>query len=336
MPPLMQLAAAAAAALGANAPTTSGQSAITLPTVYEAGHFYAVPRTADGKTLRLLIDTGGGGGIGMYWITRPAADRLGLKVRICKAEGEEITVAPVPTFVADRQVPGPVPSRSPCGQVLTVNGDSYQDGDGQLGAGYLPGRVWTFDYPGRRVVAEGSTWQPHAEAHRTPLGFLREKGVPVSGFPRITVQVEGEAIDLLFDTGATSHPTALGKAATGDSTVRGQGVTSYITHSQFERWRTAHPGWRVVDKGDDLLGPEHPIRIIEVPKLTVAGWTVGPVWFTERPDGSFHNFMAQWMDKRPEGALGANVFRHFVVTVDYPRSTAWFRCVQGCAAGGRW
>jgi hypothetical protein len=54
------------------------------------------------------------------------------------------------------------------------------------------------------------------------------------------------------------------------------------------------------------------------------------VWFTERPDANFHKFMAQWMDKAPEGAVGGNVFRHFVMTIDYPRATAYFRCVRGC------
>jgi hypothetical protein len=80
-----------------------------------------------------------------------------------------------------------------------------------------------------------------------------------------------------------------------------------------------------VEQGDDLLGSARATRIIEVPEVRVAGWTVGPVWFTERPDASFHQFMAQWMDKPPEGAVGGNVFRHFAVTVDYPAAVAYFR-----------
>jgi len=38
------------------------------------------------------------------------------------------------------------------------------------------------------------------------------------------------------------------------------------------------------------------------------------------------------MDKQIEGSVGANVFEHFVMTLDYPRETAWFRCVTGCKA----
>ena len=38
------------------------------------------------------------------------------------------------------------------------------------------------------------------------------------------------------------------------------------------------------------------------------------------------------MDKPVEGTVGANVFQHFVMTIDYPHATAWFRCVTGCKA----
>jgi hypothetical protein len=41
-------------------------SAQTIPTHYEAGHFYATPQTVDGSSLRLLVETGGGGAAGMY------------------------------------------------------------------------------------------------------------------------------------------------------------------------------------------------------------------------------------------------------------------------------
>lgn len=111
--------------------------------------------------------------------------------------------------------------------------------------------------------------------------------------------------------------------------MNGEGVTSYIVRSVFERWHEQHPDWRVVKNGDDLTGPT---SIIEVPKVEIAGWTVGPVWFTERPDSNFHKFMGQWMDKKSDGAVGGNVFRHFVMTIDYPGATAYFRCVDGCKA----
>jgi hypothetical protein len=56
------------------------------------------------------------------------------------------------------------------------------------------------------------------------------------------------------------------------------------------------------------------------------------VWFTERPDKNFRQFMAQMMDKPPEGAIGGNVFDRFRMTLDYPHATAWFDCARGCTS----
>ena len=51
---------------------------------------------------------------------------------------------------------------------------------------------------------------------------------------------------------------------------------------------------------------------------------MGPVWFTRRPDPSFHQFMSQYMDKQVEGALGGSALKFFRVTVDYPNAVAAF------------
>jgi hypothetical protein len=303
---------------------------VVLPTRYEAGHFYAVPRTPDGQALKLLVDTGGGGSGGMYWITRAAATRLHLQTRNCTLDGQTVTVARPPAYAAGHGLPPPLDG--PCGASLMVNPGDYVV-DGQIGAGYLPGRVWTFDYPARRLVLEGAGWRPDPASHPTALGFPRDAGgKPQTGFARITIRIDGQPLDMLLDTGATAHPTAAGKKASGTPTVGDYGVASYITTSMFERWHHAHPRWRVVDKGDDLFGAAHTTRLIEVPRVDIADWSTGPVWFTERPDRAFHDFMSSMMDKRVEGAVGGNVFGHFAMTLDYPAAKAYFRCVAGCTA----
>ncbi|MGN6739056.1 hypothetical protein [Dyella sp.] len=303
-------------------------TAQAVPTQYEAGHFYATPQTTGGQSLHLLVDTGGGGAAGMYWITAGTASHLHLKAGPC-AEDASIRVAPAPTFEPGAGLPVP---QGACGGSVMINEVPHEKTgeDGQLGASYLGTRAWTFDYPAHRLVAEGGHWAPAVGTHRTPLGFRHEAGEPALYFPRIVVQVDGQPIDFLLDTGATAHPTAEGKRIVGTETVHGFGVTSYITTSMLDRWHAAHPDWRVVTQGDDLFGPSHVMRLIEVPKLVIAGWTVGPVWFTERPDKNFHQFMAQMMDKPPEGAIGGNVFDHFRMTLDYPHATAWFDCARGC------
>jgi hypothetical protein len=319
----------AAAALAAAPATPASAASQVLPTVYEAGHFYAVPETRDGQRLKLLVDTGGGGGSGLYWISQAAAKRLHLQTSDCAVGDGRLTVAPLPDYRPGHALPSPGPG--PCGAVVMVGPRGGDSVDGQLGAGYLPGRIWTFDYPARRLTLEGSAWRPSPAAHVAQLGFPhRSDGQPGSGFARIVIHVDGQPLDMLLDTGATAHPTPAGGKASGTPTIDGEGVTSYITTSVLERWHKTHPDWRVVADGDDISGPKQATRLIEVPDVEIAGWSVGPVWFTERPDHNFHDVMSSYMDKQVEGAVGANVFQHFVMTLDYPHEAAYFRCVNGC------
>lgn len=322
-----------AVALGAGPAPSTPVATQVLPITYEAGHFYAVPETTDGQRLRLLVDTGGGGGAtGLYWITTAAAKRLQLKTRTCTLGQDSITVASLPHYKPGRGLPPP--QASPCGEVLLVQDVHGTGYDGQFSGSYLyASGVWTFDYPGQQLSLEGASWRPNSTAHATPLGFQRnEQGEATFGYARIAVRIDGQPLNMLLDTGATAHPTAEGKKASGTPTVDGIGVTSYIVQTVFDRWHKVHPDWRVVAHGDDLSGAEHTMRLIEVPRLEIAGWSVGPVWFTERPDSAFHDMMSSMMDRQVEGAMGGNVFDHFVMTIDYPHDTAYFRCVRGCEA----
>lgn len=316
---IMGILATALAATPAGAKPATAQ---VLPTVYEAGHFYAVPETVDGQKLKLLVDTGGAGGGGRYVLLPSTVKRLHLPTRTC----DGIEVASLPHFKPDQSLPPPIAPA--CGQVALIGTIDI------LGAGYLPGRTWTFDYPDHRLQAEGSDWHPSPDAYKAPLGFPKSPDGSLSdGFATIEIKVDGQTIPMLLDTGATAHPTAAGEKASGTPTVNGEGVTSYITTSVLERWHKAHPDWRVVDKGDDLGGPKQASRLIEVPNIEIADWSVGPVWFTERADANFSATgwgMSQYTDRIVSGAVGGNVFRHFVMTLDYPHETAYFRCVTGC------
>jgi len=66
------------------------------------------------------------------------------------------------------------------------------------------------------------------------------------------------------------------------------------------------------------------MTLIQVANVRVAGHDTGPAWFATRPDGNFHNYMSQWMDKRVEGALGGSALQSFRITVDYPGGAATF------------
>jgi hypothetical protein len=156
--------------------------------------------------------------------------------------------------------------------------------------------------------------------HRIPLAFQRnDDGKVINPYGRIQIQVSGETLDMLFDTGATvdlvpDAQTALGAGAS-------QRATSFITESVFTRWRAAHPEWRVLAPGDKT-GNGAPM--IEVPTIRVGGYDVGPVWFTFRPDQAFHEWMAQWMDKPTEGALGGSGLKYFRVGADWVHGVVTF------------
>ena len=330
---MLALCLAAICAANAHAGEAPSDAAQVLPTVYEAGHFFAVPETHDGQKLKLLVDTGGGGGSGMYWITQAAAQRLQLASVDCTIEGKHPSLAHLPDYKAGRGLPPP--GEGPCAAALMVLPQAHES-DGQLGASYLLGRVWTFDYPAQRMTMESASWRPSPAAHESKLGFPHDaQGRQQTGFARITIRVDGEPLDMLLDTGATSYPTPEAARISGTPTVNGQGVTSYITNGKFKQWHQRHPEWRVVEHADYKVAMGPLKRIIEVPKLQIAGWSVGPVWFTEQPDMAYHQYMAEMMDKPVEGVVGGNVFQHFAMTIDYPHESAYFRCVKACVPAGK-
>ena len=49
------------------APYGQAISGTVIHTVFEAGHIYATPRLINGSTIRLMVDTGGGGAW-TYWL----------------------------------------------------------------------------------------------------------------------------------------------------------------------------------------------------------------------------------------------------------------------------
>ncbi|MFC4526736.1 hypothetical protein ISN76_04750 [Dyella halodurans] len=234
-----------------------------------------------------------------------------------------------PTFAG----PGLPAPKGPCHgiallprSILHGQRDTFQM-DGIVGANYLSTQgIWTFDYPAQQLRHESASWRPARDAKQAPLGFGKLPSGVQRGFPRLTMKVDGEHIDMLLDTGATSQPTQATIAATGDGTVNDIGATSYITTAMFERWQQRHPDWPVIEQGDTLFGPTHAMRLIRVPFIEWAGTRMGPIWFTERPVAAFHTVMAAEMDRAPEGALGGNVFKHLTLTIDYPGHSAWVTC----------
>ena len=325
----MRRVAIGAAALGAL--TGAGLSAqetaeatvtlVELPVRYADDRYFVSPVLESGDTLLLYTDTGGGAN--MLW---PAtAERLGLAGEWLRQGSDSARLVAFPPMVPAASIPMPS-APPPLGSgFLVIPPQGFKEGDGFLGRTWFADRVWLFDYPGRSLALVTGGAPASAPEHRVPLGFQTDSaGRRTTHFPRITAAVDGDSLDLLFDTGATVNLTPAALAALGDGGPAQRG-TSFITQSVFKRWRAAHPDWRVVDSAD-MVGNA---PMIEVPRVTVAGHEVGPVWFTVRPDRAFHEWMAQWMDRPLDGALGGSALRYFRVLVNYPEAYAAFERVDG-------
>jgi hypothetical protein len=297
-----------------------------LPAQFIAGRVYVDPIATYGKALHFYTDTGGG-----LFLTESAAKRLDLKpVIVAKHGGEADGPQQVllPAFKPGSAIPLPDGGKIAVMPQKVVSQQQFV-GDGMLGEAWFGGHVWTWNYPARTFRMEGDGWKPDPSASRIALGFPLENGTRSDNFARMTISVDGKPIDMLLDTGATTTltPAALKVCADGPA----ERATSFIVASQFQAWRTAHPGWRVIEKGEDRSNA----AMIEVPGVEIAGALVGPVWFTSRPDSNFHDYMSGMMDKRVEGAAGGNVFDHFVMSIDYPGAAAYFKCVRACQAKPR-
>lgn len=299
-----------------------------VPTSFEAGHFYYTPTLANGQTLRLLVDSGGGGPT--WWIYPSVAAPLALKPKAC---GTGVKVYEPPAFAPGK---GVLTSTQRCGGVWILEGEKEEPGrtwDGLVGNQYLSTNAWTFDYPGHTLTREDSHWKPAKGSHVITPGYPRDQnGHYKIAFGRIPITVDGESIDLLLDTGATARPTPAGKAIMHTETAAdGLAGGSYITTPIMDAWHAKHPDWPLVDKADDI---KPGMRAIRVPDVVIAGWHVGPVWFIERPDKNFVEYMSSMMDGTVHGAVGGNVFAPFRMTIDYPHGKVWFACMKGCKSAG--
>jgi hypothetical protein len=310
---------AAACLIAGAAPWTAamaqpGQRPVELPARFVADRIFVDVATRGGDTLHLYTDTGGG-----LLVLREVARRVGIQdtTSLALRDIAADTAFPEPLGIPNRRVPivQPPPGRR-------------VDLEGMLGQAWFADRIWTFDYPDRKLLLHEAAPAPETGAHTTRLGFRTDStGKRALSFPRIEAVVDGDTLQLLFDTGATGNLTASALSAIGDSAPAVR-ATSFITSEVLDRWRERHPDWRMIDHADQVIPG---MRMIEVPRIEIAGFAVGPVWFTERPDPNFHQFMSQFMDRRVDGALGGNALRFFRVTVDYPAALAHFVP----AAGGR-
>jgi len=296
---------------------------VLIPTRYVAHRFIATPVTVDNITLSLFTDSAGG-----LFLFQDSAERLHLTpVELPEKEnGKTLRVVALPLFRSGAAIPPPL-GTSFDGRLFVVPRPVGADqreinrGDGMLGQQWFAGRVWTFDYPKQKLWWRAAGDLPrHNKSHEVKLDFkMNASGKHQTNFARIPIEVDGETIDFLLDTGATNvlSEDVLRQIADGGPAERG---TSFLTRTVFERLRKRHPEWRSFENIKTLTGS----AMIEVPTVTIGGFKIGPVWFTVQPDAAFHVYMAQFMDKPTEGAIGGSALQYLRMTVDWPNEIAVF------------
>jgi hypothetical protein len=291
-----------------------------LPTIFRHDRIFVAPRTQDGQTVEFFTDSGGG------WnaIRQSEAARLGLAANgiFEEDDGRKSALVDFPSFAPGHGIPPP--SRHfEQGRLVAAEDKALQpDTKGFLGGRWFADRVWEFDYAAKSLSVLRGWRPPVGEAHGTALGFkANATGFRPMHYPRVTMRVDREPVDVLLDTGATVQLTADSGKALGLPEGSRVGA-SYITKSIFERWSARHPEWKVVSNGDRVTGNTFPM--IEVPLVAIAGQAVGPVWFTQRPDRTFRQGMSPMMDAPIDGAIGGSTLRYFRMIVDYPGARAYF------------
>ena len=280
---------------------------LPLPVELVENRFILTPRLEGGRRIRLYSDTGGG-----HTILAPElVAELGLAVDHPPAGAEGPPRTGWPRWSEGAGIP------RPAGPALVMALTQLGQGlDGFLGQDWFGGRTWTFDYPGKRLLLREGGDLPSGA--RIPF-HLPKPGPETAAFGRITIEVDGKPLDVLFDTGATTElgPEALAKVGDGRSAQR---ATSFMKAAVFDGWHKAHPDWPVVEKAEARTGAD----MIRAPAVVVAGQKVGPVWFTRRPDKAFDEFMSSMMDAPVVGAIGGSGLRYFRITVDYAQGVAVF------------
>jgi hypothetical protein len=296
-----------------------------LPSHFDMGRVLAAPRTIRGDTAYFILDSGGG--FNAFVDTRIGP--MGLATHTVGTGKDTATLVLMAAIVDPDSLPAPTAGYPRDGSlVVTDNLKGLQSHysvpiTGFLGGGWWINRVWTIDYLTHELwLYPRSVLQPGtANPHYVRLGLKRNRqGGLGSNFARFRASIDGDSLDLLFDTGATTRLTDSARAVLGDTGPKGR-AGSFISSEIFDRWHARHPDWRVVERGEAGSGA----ALIEVPSMQIAGYTIGPVIWERREAAGFHKLMDPLMDRPIQGSLGGAGFQFFSITLDYLHALACFQ-----------
>lgn len=260
-----------------------------------------VLRGPDGaeRTVRMLLDTGGGG----FILGEDLARDLGLAWD-APAQGEAARFARVASPPEARL--GAMPLSLVPERVLVALGEASGMPGDEAADGLFPGHVLAryhviLDYPaGELTLAEPGSVTPRGEP--MPIGVSRP-----FGFPRTEVRIGGKAYGFLLDTG----PPA-----------------TIVSQALVEEWHQAHPGWARHDGAAGIARELEAVggRVLETMTVADAEWgafALDDFTVAAQPEGTFEDYMSGMMSAPVIGALGGNVLRGFRVELDYANETLY-------------
>ncbi len=301
---------------------------LLLPSLFIDGErFYIKMAVTSGDTALAFGDSGGG----ISMMPAPVADKFKLdsKVHLGLLRGlMPFRYICFSDIVSDPHMPPPYPLRSfvirrlfsritvPTLFVPPMDDEvkfimKSMPFDIFLGQNFFMGKAWTIDYENQQVwvntrIATSEIGKPGVQH----IGFKKNKNKEnVNGHASFFIEVDGEIIEVLFDTGATIVLSEKGKKLlkTNRKTISG----SFIAASVFDKWQQKHPDWKCYPKSD--MNSD----IIEVPKISIGGNEVGPVLFAKRNDEVWSQGMIQTMDTVVKGAIGGSALKYLKVMIDY-------------------
>jgi hypothetical protein len=288
----------------------AAMDAATIPLVPAHGRTCADLGVTDGSgapgRVRALVDTGGGA----LLLPRSLADRLGLALghEVETAGGVAVAVEPPELSAGDLRLDTDGVA------AYALDDDAPSGVEAEAVELVLPAAVLR-----RHTVVVD---HPRAELTFAAPGGGTGEGVPVlldvdpgSGFARVEVEVGGEVLGLLLDTGASC---------------------CLMADRVFRDWQRSHPDWPVSAAS---VGPanmtgldfEASTPALRVPALTWAGFTVPGVVAAWRPDDAYGR-LGPGLTAPVAGSLGGTVLRHLRMELDLGSGRA--HLAQGSAVGG--
>lgn len=303
----------------------AASAAQKLPAVFEHHRVLLEVSDAQDETIRIYTDTGGG------WnaIRSSVAQKWRLPVFNKTLDGKMSKRTPFPTVLLSQGLPKPFHEPAFEGKLVVVEDDKMAH-DLFLGSRWFAGKVWRWDYLAKMLSILDSSFSTQGFS-ATSMAFRDqpEEAYP-KHFPRVQITVDGEMLDVLFDTGAAAKISSHAKAALmlPEGTEVG---TSFITRTIYEGWKQKHPDWPVIVAGERRGAFQ--ADMIQVPFITIAGVKTGAVWFTVREDKNFTEFMSSMTDEAIYGAIGGSALRYLCVIADYPGKKLYVKR-ESCAARG--